>query len=80
MTDETKILSPIEQADPSAAELLPLVYSELRKLATAKLDNEKPGQTRQATALVHVAYLLLTDAGATVLLNRRYDTRQPNRK
>ena len=63
MNDVTQILSQIEQGDPSAAEqLLPLVYEELRKLAAAKLANEKPGQTLQATALVHDAYLRLVDA------------------
>ena len=52
MNDVTQILSQIEDGDPSAAEqLLPLVYDELRKLAAAKLANEKPGQTLQATAL-----------------------------
>ena len=62
MTDVTQILSTIEQGDPSIAEeLLPLVYDELRKLAAAKLANEKPGQTLQATALVHEAYLRLVD-------------------
>jgi RNA polymerase sigma factor (TIGR02999 family) len=62
MTDVTRILSAIEQGDPSAAEqLLPLVYDELRKLAAAKLAQEKPGQTLQATALVHEAYLRLVD-------------------
>ena len=62
MTDVTQILSQIEGGDPSAAEkLLPLVYDELRKLAAAKLANEKPGQTLQATALVHDAYLRLVD-------------------
>lgn len=62
MTDVTQILSEIEQGDPSAAEhLLPLVYDELRKLAAAKLAHEKPGQTLQATALVHEAYLKLVD-------------------
>ena len=62
MTDVTRILPQIEQGDPSAAEqLLPLVYDELRKLAAAKLANEKPGQTLQATALVHEAYLRLVD-------------------
>ena len=62
MTDITQILSQIEQGDPSAAEqLLPLVYDELRKLAAAKLSNEKPGQTLQATALVHDAYIRLVD-------------------
>ena len=62
MTDVTQILSEIEHGDPAAAEqLLPLVYDELRKLAAAKLANEKPGQTLQATALVHEAYLRLVD-------------------
>lgn len=60
MSDVTCILSRIEQGDPQAAEkLLPLVYDELRKLAAARLANEKPGQTLQATALVHEAYLRL---------------------
>lgn len=62
MTDVTRILSSIEQGDASAAEqLLPLVYDELRKLAAARLAQEKPGQTLQATALVHEAYLRLVD-------------------
>lgn len=62
MTEVTQILSQIEQGDPSAAErLLPLVYDELRKLAAARLANEQPGQTLQATALVHDAYLRLVD-------------------
>jgi RNA polymerase sigma factor (TIGR02999 family) len=60
MSEVTHILSQIESGDPAAAEqLLPLVYDELRKLAAAKLSNEKPGQTLQATALVHEAYLRL---------------------
>ena len=60
MGDVTQILSAIEQGDRHAAEqLLPLVYEELRKLATQKLTHEKPGQTLQATALVHEAYLRL---------------------
>ena len=60
MNDVTRILSAIEQGDPHAAEqLLPLVYDELRKLAAQKLAQEKPGQTLQATALVHEAYLRL---------------------
>jgi RNA polymerase sigma factor (TIGR02999 family) len=63
MSDVTHILAQIEAGDPSAAELLlPLVYDELRKLAAAKLAQEKPGQTLQATALVHEAYLRLVDA------------------
>jgi RNA polymerase sigma factor (TIGR02999 family) len=62
MTEVTQILSQIEQGDPSAAEqLLPLVYDELRKLAAARLAHEKPGQTLQATALVHDAYIRLVD-------------------
>jgi RNA polymerase sigma factor (TIGR02999 family) len=62
MTDVTQILSQIEQGDPSAADqLLPLVYDELRRLAAAKLANEKAGQTLQATALVHEAYVRLVD-------------------
>src|SRR5215210_7351641 len=60
MTDITRILSAIDQGDPRAAEqLLPLVYDELRKLAAQKLGQERPGQTLQATALVHEAYLRL---------------------
>lgn len=63
MTDVTYLFSEIEQGDASAAEqLLPLVYGELRKLAAAKLAKEKPGQTLQATALVHEAYVRLVDA------------------
>ena len=62
MSDFTRILSQIESGDSSAAEqLLPLVYDELRKLAAAKLAQEKPGQTLQATALVHDAYLRLVN-------------------
>ena len=60
MADVTQILSQIERGDPSASEqLLPLVYDELRKLAAAKMARENPGQTLQATALVHEAYLNL---------------------
>jgi RNA polymerase sigma factor (TIGR02999 family) len=60
MSDVTRILSEIQAGDPSAADnLLPLVYDELRKLAAAKLAHEKPGQTLQATALVHEAFLRL---------------------
>ena len=62
MADVTQILSQIESGDPAAADrLLPLVYDELRKLAAAKLAQEKPGQTLQATALVHDAYIRLVD-------------------
>ncbi len=65
MNDVTRILSAIEQGDPQAAEqLLPLVYDELRKLAAARLAQEKPGQTLQATALVHEAYLRLVGTRA----------------
>ena len=60
MSDVTRILSQFESGDPSAADqLLPLVYEELRKLAAMKIAHEKPGQTLQATALVHEAYLRL---------------------
>ena len=63
MNDVTRILSAIERGDTQAAErLLPLVYDELRKLAAQRLAQEKPGQTLQATALVHDAYLRLVDA------------------
>jgi RNA polymerase sigma factor (TIGR02999 family) len=62
MSEVTRILSAIEQGDPHAAEqLLPLLYDELRKLAAQKLGQEKPGQTLQATALVHEAFLRLVD-------------------
>src|ERR1700716_2990606 len=62
MVDVTQILNDIEEGNPSAAdELLPLVYDELRKLAAARLAQEKPGQTLQATALVHEAYVRLVD-------------------
>ncbi len=62
MSDVTRILSDIESGDPSAAEkLFPLVYEELRKLAAIRLAKENPGQTLQATALVHEAYLRLVD-------------------
>jgi RNA polymerase sigma factor (TIGR02999 family) len=62
MSEVTRILSAIGHGDPSAAEqLLPLVYDELRKLAATKLAQEKPGQTLQATALVHEAYIRLVD-------------------
>jgi RNA polymerase sigma factor (TIGR02999 family) len=63
MSDVSRILSAIEQGDPTAAEqLLPLVYDELRKLAAQKMAQEGPGQTLQAMALVHEAYLRLVDA------------------
>src|SRR5437762_8808084 len=64
MSDVTRILDQIQQGDPSAAEqLLPLVYDELRQLAARKLAQEKPGQTLEATALVHEAYLRLVGTG-----------------
>ena len=66
MNDVTVILSAIEQGDPKAAEqLLPMVYDDLRKLAAQKLAQEKPGQTLQATALVHEAYLRLVGDPST---------------
>jgi RNA polymerase sigma factor (TIGR02999 family) len=72
MSDVTTILSAIEQGDPHAAEqLLPLVYEELRKLAAQRLAQEKAGQTLQATALVHEAYLRLVDVDKAQLWNSR---------
>lgn len=71
MSDVTQILSAIEQGDSHAAEqLLPLVYEELRRLAAAQLAREKPGQTLEATALVHEAYLRLV--GDQQFANRRH--------
>jgi hypothetical protein len=86
MSDVTQILQQIESGDPSAAEnLLPLVYEELRKLAAARMSQEKPGQTLQATALVHEAYLRLV-TGETARhwdsrghrIHTRYSTRRSN--
>jgi RNA polymerase sigma factor (TIGR02999 family) len=72
MSEVTRILSAIEHGDPSAAEqLLPLVYDELRRLAAEKLAQERPGQTLQATALVHEAYLRLVGHGAEPHWNSR---------
>ena len=72
MSDVTHILSQIESGDPLAAEqLLPLVYEELRKLAAARLAQEKPGQTLQATALVHDAYIRLVDVNKAQHWNSR---------
>jgi RNA polymerase sigma factor (TIGR02999 family) len=72
MSDVTRILSAIDEGDPHAAEqLLPLVYDALRQLAAQKLAQEKPGQTLQATALVHEAYLRLVDAENA----KRWDSR-----
>src|SRR2546421_2949658 len=66
MTEVTRILEELQQGDPHAAEqLLPLVYEELRQLAAQRLAQEKPGQTLQATALVHEAYLRLVGADPT---------------
>jgi RNA polymerase sigma factor (TIGR02999 family) len=71
MTEITRILSAIDQGDPQAAnDLLPLVYNELRRLAAQKLAQEKPGQTLQATALVHEAYIRLVGSEA-----QNWDTR-----
>jgi RNA polymerase sigma factor (TIGR02999 family) len=72
MNDVTYILSAIEHGDPQAAEkLLPLVYDELRKLAARRLAQENPGQTLQATALVHDAYLRLVDVEKVQQWNSR---------
>jgi RNA polymerase sigma factor (TIGR02999 family) len=72
MTDVTRILAALERGDPHAAsQLLPLVYEELRRLAAKKLAEEKPGQTLQATALVHEAYLRLVGEGN----EQRWDSR-----
>jgi RNA polymerase sigma factor (TIGR02999 family) len=72
MPQVTRILSGIEQGDPHAAEqLLPLVYQELRQQATQKLAQEKPGQTLQATALVHEAYLRLVNTDKVQTWNSR---------
>jgi len=71
MSDVTRILSAIEHGDPqAAAQLLPLIYNELRKLAAQRLSREKPGQTLQATALVHEAYLRLVGSS-----DQRWDSR-----
>jgi RNA polymerase sigma factor (TIGR02999 family) len=72
MNEVTRILSAAEQGDPQAAEkLLPLVYDELRKLAAQRLSKEKPGQTLQATALVHDAYLRLVGSNGAEHWNSR---------
>jgi RNA polymerase sigma factor (TIGR02999 family) len=72
MSDVTRILSALEQGDPAAArQLLPLVYEELRRLASQKLAQEKPGQTLEATALVHEANLRLVDAEQAQAWNGR---------
>src|SRR5437870_2462574 len=72
MSEVTRILNAIEQGDPQAArQLLPLVYDELRQLAAQKLAREKPGQTLEATALVHEAYLRLVGKGGDPPWNSR---------
>jgi RNA polymerase sigma factor (TIGR02999 family) len=72
MNDVTRVLSAIEQGDPHAAkQLLPLVYEKLRQLAALKLAHEKPGQTLEATALVHEAYLRLVDVDRAQHWNSR---------
>jgi RNA polymerase sigma factor (TIGR02999 family) len=72
MSDVTRILSQIEQGDPQAAEkLMPLVYDELRKLASQRLGKEEPGQTLQATALVHEAYVRLVNVDKAQNWNSR---------
>ena len=72
MSDVTQILSAIESGhDNAACELLPLVYDELRRLAARKLENERPGQTLQATALVHEAYIRLVDVDRAQHWNSR---------
>ena len=72
MTEVTRILSEIESGDPAASEqLLPLVYEELRKLAMLRLAQEKPGQTLQATGLVHEAYIRLVDVNKAQQWNSR---------
>lgn len=72
MSDVTRILTEIENGDPSAVDqLLPLVYDELRRLAASRLNNEKPGQTLQATALVHEAYVRLVNGDEDAQWNSR---------
>src|SRR6476660_5684323 len=72
MSEVTRILSALSQGDPSASEqLLPLVYAELRKLAAERMAQEKPGQTLEATALVHEAYLRLVDGNQAQHWNSR---------
>jgi RNA polymerase sigma factor (TIGR02999 family) len=76
MSEVTRILSAVEQGDSCAAEqLLPLVYDELRRLAAQKLAHEKPGQTLQATALVHEAYARLVASGEAAYRTQRWDSR-----
>ena len=73
MSDVTRIIDSVVEGDPKAAEqLLPLVYEELRRLAASKMAGQPPGQTLQATALVHEAYLRLVDDGERVWQDRRH--------
>lgn len=73
MSEVTQLLSAIDAGDPKAGDqLLPLVYAELRKLAAAKMSNEKPGQTLQPTALVHEAWLKIAGDGGQHFANRRH--------
>ena len=72
MNDVTRLLSGIQEGEPTAAdELLPLVYAELRRLAAAKMSRERPGQTLQPTALVHEAWLRLVDADSQARFENR---------
>src|SRR5437588_12821403 len=82
MSEVTRILSAVDQGDPQAAErLLPLVYDELRKLASDRIAHEKPGQTLQATALLHEAYLRLVDKDKVQRWNSRgHFSRRPPRR
>jgi RNA polymerase sigma factor (TIGR02999 family) len=76
MSEVSRLLSAVERGEPCAAEqLLPLVYDELRRLAAQKLAQEKPGQTLQATALVHEAYTRLVGGGGAVGRELRWDSR-----
>jgi RNA polymerase sigma factor (TIGR02999 family) len=73
MSDVTQLLSAIDAGDPKAGDqLLPMVYEELRKLAAVRMANEKPGQTLQATALVHEAWLKIAGDGSEHFANRRH--------
>ena len=73
MSEVTQILDRVQEGDPKAAEeLLPLVYNELRRLASHKMAGQPPGQTLQATALVHDAYLKLVGSGPQAWESRRH--------
>jgi hypothetical protein len=81
MSDVTQILAAIDRGEPQAAEqLLPLVYDELRKLAAARLAHEKPGQTLQATALVHEAYLRLVGSAGSAEPDVVHDVEPASRR